>query len=356
MSGSALSVGSLVKEPLKAAKDVARHLNCTEDHRLLSCLREKPLKLLLSAPVLTSQILPTFGPSEDGVIIVADQLQFSHWSRHDHKHTRRGLTKISLLQGVDNLTLRHGKKANYDLLLGVVNAEAFSYFSEEDILYGIETWKKIQVLQTFINSTYRHHQSQILATLVNEYTEWERPIQHPINTLCETVEALGDGLVVAPILRTADMHAGNSFLYVFSHHIRSGLYPQKPGCIHGEELPYVFGVPLMNASSQTLSSYNFSRADTRLSRSVMTYWANFARTGNPNRSGDHSPHHHLQKTQKPLAERWLPYDKIHKRYLLFDSKPRLRNHYRAHRLSFWLNLVPQLLTDVDDDQFAADSS
>ncbi|XP_046684612.1 neuroligin-3-like [Homalodisca vitripennis] len=80
------------------------------------------------------------------------------------------------------------------------------------------------------------------------------------------------------------------------------------------------------------------------------------RTWNPNRSGDHSPHHHLQKTQKPLAERWLPYDKIHKRYLLFDSKPRLRNHYRAHRLSFWLNLVPQLLTDVDDDQFAADSS
>ncbi|KAG8250652.1 hypothetical protein J6590_097153 [Homalodisca vitripennis] len=39
-----------------------------------------------------------------------------------------------------------------------------------------------------------------------------------------------------------------------------------------------------------------------------------------------------------------------------DFKPRLRNHYRAHRLSFWLNLVPQLLTDVDDDQFAADSS
>ncbi|KAG8330986.1 neurexin protein binding [Homalodisca vitripennis] len=107
----------------------------------------------------------------------------------------------------------------------------------------------------------------------------------------------------------------------------------------------------------------------RQSRGVLGYDTR-AGEKNPNRSGDHSPHHHLQKTQKPLAERWLPYDKIHKRYLLFvpqcftyhcsllsaDFKPRLRNHYRAHRLSFWLNLVPQLLTDVDDDQFAADSS
>jgi len=28
--------------------------------------------------------------------------------------------------------------------------------------------------------------------------------------------------------------------------------------------------------------------------------------------------------------------------LIADSKPKLKNHYRAHRLSFWLNLVPDL--------------
>lgn len=32
-----------------------------------------------------------------------------------------------------------------------------------------------------------------------------------------------------------------------------------------------------------------------------------------------------------------------------DTKPKLKNHYRAHRLSFWLNLVPDLHKPGGDD-------
>lgn len=32
-----------------------------------------------------------------------------------------------------------------------------------------------------------------------------------------------------------------------------------------------------------------------------------------------------------------------------DTKPKLKNHYRAHRLSFWLNLVPELHKPGNDD-------
>ncbi|KAG8227703.1 hypothetical protein J437_LFUL007985, partial [Ladona fulva] len=39
---------------------------------------------------------------------------------------------------------------------------------------------------------------------------------------------------------------------------------------------------------------------------------------------------------------WSAYEGMHKKYLNLDTKPRLKNHYRAHRLSFWLNLVPDL--------------
>jgi len=31
-----------------------------------------------------------------------------------------------------------------------------------------------------------------------------------------------------------------------------------------------------------------------------------------------------------------------------DTKPKLKSHYRAHRLSFWLNLVPELHKPGDD--------
>lgn len=32
-----------------------------------------------------------------------------------------------------------------------------------------------------------------------------------------------------------------------------------------------------------------------------------------------------------------------------DTKLKLKNHYRAHKLSFWLNLVPELHKSGSDD-------
>lgn len=42
---------------------------------------------------------------------------------------------------------------------------------------------------------------------MNEYTDWNWPSEHPINLLDSTVEILGDALVVAPLIRTADLFA-----------------------------------------------------------------------------------------------------------------------------------------------------
>ncbi|GIY05729.1 uncharacterized protein CDAR_564871 [Caerostris darwini] len=39
---------------------------------------------------------------------------------------------------------------------------------------------------------------------------------------------------------------------------------------------------------------------------------------------------------------WIPYETVHQKFLLIGLKPKIRDHYRAHRLSFWLNLIPQL--------------
>ncbi|GFS94947.1 uncharacterized protein NPIL_537161 [Nephila pilipes] len=39
---------------------------------------------------------------------------------------------------------------------------------------------------------------------------------------------------------------------------------------------------------------------------------------------------------------WAQYETVHQKYLLIGMKPKIRDHYRAHRLSFWINLIPQL--------------
>lgn len=52
---------------------------------------------------------------------------------------------------------------------------------------------------------------------------------------------------------------------------------QRQGCIHGEELPYVFGAPLVGGLAHF--SRNYTKAEVALSESVMLYWGNFAKTG-----------------------------------------------------------------------------
>lgn len=66
-------------------------------------------------------------------------------------------------------------------MLGVTKAEAYFAFSGDDVQYGIEADRRSKILKSFVRNTYSFHLSEILATIINEYTDWERPVQHPIN-------------------------------------------------------------------------------------------------------------------------------------------------------------------------------
>ncbi|ENN77161.1 hypothetical protein YQE_06300, partial [Dendroctonus ponderosae] len=92
---------------------------------------------------------------------------------------------------------------------------------------------------------------------------------------------------------------------------------------------------------------NYTKSEVILSEITMIYWSNFARTGNPNEQpeGDHA----RQERGRVKNVEWTAYEAVHKKYLNLDQKPKLKNHYRAHRLSFWLNLVPDLHKPGGDD-------
>jgi para-nitrobenzyl esterase len=70
------------------------------------------------------------------------------------------------------------------------------------------------------------------------------------------------------------------FLYFFD---RRPPYPDEPrfadwGAAHGAEIPYVFG-------TLDPGPIKWTAADHALSEAMMTYWSNFAKTGNPNGEG-----------------------------------------------------------------------
>lgn len=52
---------------------------------------------------------------------------------------------------------------------------------------------------------------------------------------------------------------------------------QRQGCVHGEELAYVFGAPLVGGMSHF--NKNYTKSEIILSETTMIYWSNFARTG-----------------------------------------------------------------------------
>ncbi|KAL6424370.1 hypothetical protein ACFW04_009865 [Cataglyphis niger] len=348
MSGSALSPWALVRGAANYAMQVAKHLNCSsatgDPQNLLRCLRDVSLSELESVPVKGLEFAPAFGPSIDGVVIDPGDPE-------DQDYT----LQVDTINTLNNILLRKdvvAKLSRYDLMVGVVRSEAYFSLTADDAQYGIEADRRTRILREFVRNTYTYHQPEILATIINEYTDWERPVQHPVNIRDETLEALGDANVVAPATRTADLHSQshrNSYLYVFDYQTKFGDYPQRPGCIHGEELPYFFGAPLVGGLSHWPK--NYTRSEIALSESMILYLTNFARTGNPNEgTPDPGPLGSRPERTKVKNIDWIAYEAVHKKYLSIElNKSKLKNHYRAHRLSFWLNLVPDLHKPGSDD-------
>ncbi|KFM58800.1 Neuroligin-3, partial [Stegodyphus mimosarum] len=319
-SGSAFSPWAVAHEAMTFTRHVARKLGCPVlDHpALVRCMRQRSIADIMRVQLLVPEYLTAFGPMVDGLVIPADP------------------EKVLKNPSADYLS---GPKV--DVLIGVTRIESFSYFGASEERYGIEAFRRDRILRTLVRNLFTYHLQEIFLTIVNEYTDWSRPVQHPVNILDGTVNALTDALVVAPSISSANLLSKlrhRTFLYVFNYPTEASDYPQRLVCVHGEDLPYLFGAPLVSSLSHFPN--NYSKPETALSEAIMLYWTNFAKYGDPNVV------HDLENPEKTRGrfERfvWPLYDSIGQKYLSLAMKPKIRDHYHAHRLSFWLSLIPKL--------------
>ncbi|XP_013148448.1 PREDICTED: neuroligin-4, Y-linked-like [Papilio polytes] len=343
LSGSALSSWALVEDPVGYSIQLAKQSNCTlpddivKDHELIvDCLRDVPLNELMSAEINTPSYLTAFGPSVDGVVVKTDYAKelLTFFIPND----LQGFTSVS---GVNNFKADkragdrifgiRGGQNKYDLLFGVVTSEALWKFSAQDIQNGFEGERRDRIIRTYVRNAYTYHLSEIFFTIVNEYTDWERTVQHPINTRDAAVLALSDAQYVAPLVQTGDFLSStesgpSTFFYVFDYQTKDGDYPQRMGSVHGEELPYLFGAPLVEGLGHFPKDY--TKSEVALSEAFILYIANFARTGNPNelqRQESVLPISRERNKFKSIV--WDEYDTLHQKYLEIGMKPRMKNHY-----------------------------
>ena len=70
------------------------------------------------------------------------------------------------------------------------------------------------------------------------------------------------------------------YVFVFDHKPVFSTFPEWAGATHAEDVPFVFGVPLMNITGPlNFGTSNFSDTEKGFSLYVMKLWTDFAKYG-----------------------------------------------------------------------------
>ncbi|XP_029522592.2 neuroligin-2a [Oncorhynchus nerka] len=317
-SGSAISSWSVNYQPLKYTKILARKVGCShsETAELVDCLRKKNFRELVDQDIQPARYHIAFGPVVDGDVVPDDP----------------------------EILMQQGEFLNYDILIGVNQGEGLKFVDDSEDNDGISAAAFDYTISNFVDNLYGYPEGKdiLRETIKFMYTDWADRDNGDMRR--KTLLALfTDHQWVAPAVATAKLHAefqSPVYFYTFYHHCQTETRPEWADAAHGDEIPYVFGVPMIGATD--LFPCNFSKNDVMLSAVVMTYWTNFAKTGDPNLPVPQDTKFIHTKPNRFEEVIWTKFNSKDKQYLHIGLKPRVRDNYRANKVAFWLELVPHL--------------
>ncbi|XP_077687209.1 fatty acyl-CoA hydrolase precursor, medium chain-like [Eretmochelys imbricata] len=168
---------------------------------------------------------------------------------------------------------------------------------------------------------FTHVPAEFTHLLSNEYLS---NIEEPTQLRDRLFELMGDALFVVPVIQTARYHrdSGNPvYVYEFHHRRYEGVRPDFVKADHGDEIGYVFGKPFLAGDA--------AEEEGKLSRTIMKYWANFARKGNPNDEG---------------LVTWPAYN-LDEQYLIIDFKQKAAKKLKENRVEFWTKTLPKKMAE-----------
>uniref|UniRef100_A0A8C5AHT5 Neuroligin 1 n=1 Tax=Gadus morhua TaxID=8049 RepID=A0A8C5AHT5_GADMO len=318
-SGTALSSWAVSFQPAKYARMLARKVGCNlqDTVELVECLQRKHYKELVDQDIQPARYHIAFGPVIDGDVIPDDP----------------------------QILMEQGEFLNYDIMLGVNQGEGLKFVELiVDNENGVQANDFDYAVSSFVDDLYGYPEGKdiLRETIKFMYTDWAD--RHNPETRRKTLLALfTDHQWVAPAVATADLHSSfgsPTYFYAFYHHCQTEQVPPWADAAHGDEIPYVFGLPMIGPTE--LFPCNFSKNDVMLSAVVMTYWTNFAKTGDPNQPVPQDTKFIHTKPNRFEEVAWTRYNQKDQLYLHIGLKPRVKEHYRANKVNLWLELVPHL--------------
>ncbi|XP_070581596.1 acetylcholinesterase-like [Ptychodera flava] len=135
-----------------------------------------------------------------------------------------------------------------------------------------------------------------------QYTPWDNP-NDQIKLRESFIQLTTDRTFVEGILKHIDYatEVMPTYLYRLDYRSIFSSWPEWAGVCHGDELTYIFGLPFKEGE-------NYTDTDRAMSDTVMSLWANFAKTGNPTPRGVTVPN---------LDVKWERYTASDRKLLIF---------------------------------------
>uniref|UniRef100_A0A915BGM0 Carboxylic ester hydrolase n=1 Tax=Parascaris univalens TaxID=6257 RepID=A0A915BGM0_PARUN len=211
-------------------------------------------------------------------------------------------------------------------------------FTKKDFIKSRDVW-----LRSVTNLLPRQMiKSSIgLASIIHEYEPADLPVK-PVDWMNALDKMLGDLQFTCNVNEFAlanSVHGGDTYYYYFTHRATQQTWPAWMGVLHGYEINFLFGEPF------NTKRYHYTREEQELSSRFMRYWANFARSGNPNRNPDGTY----------TADVWPQYTQSSMEYMNLtvesdynNGASRVGTGPRRKQCAFWKNHLPNLLAAVGD--------
>ena len=209
----------------------------------------------------------------------------------DEQWVTRGILQFPFVPVIDGsflvetpeMTLLHGNFKKCPILLGS-NLNEGSFFLIYELPDLLQLNRSRMPKDAFEASVLKlfHYYPQYPRTInsfgtdaiIYKYTNWlDRDNQ--LWNLIGLDNSVGDFGFTCNVNEFAQTYASAGemvYYYYFTYRYASSPWPSWMGVLHGDEIVFTFGDPLK-------PGLNYSKEEVALSREIMTYWTNFAKTG-----------------------------------------------------------------------------
>ncbi|MED6281674.1 hypothetical protein CHARACLAT_024080 [Characodon lateralis] len=315
-SGVAICPWAVNKNPRKFAEEVALKVNCPTDQNMAKCLKMTDPKALTLAGTLNMSGSPdaplvynlVLSPVIDGDFLPDDPSELFH------------------------------NAANVDYMAGAndMDGHVFTGLDVPSVNSALLD-TPIDEVKRLLASLTKEKGTLGLENAFSTYTlDWgSNPSRETVKKTVVAIET--DYLFLIPTQAALYLHASNAgtgrtYSYLFSEPNRLGgiltPFPSWLGADHADDLQYVFGKPF-----STPLGYWPRHRD--VSRYMIAYWTNFAKTGNPN-TGDLS-----------VPASWPAFTSNGHQFLEIHSKmdsSYVQEKLRIRFVNFWTSVLPNLPT------------